>query len=100
VRRKVSSGRAVLATAGRFWRRETLTMRIRHLLAALAALTLSATLVQPVMADKHHKNQNYKNQNYNHQNYKHQNYQHDYKHKQKNYGHHYGQQKYKHQNAQ
>jgi hypothetical protein len=91
VRRKVSSGRAVLVAAGRFWRRETLTMRIRHLLAALAALTLSATLVQPVMADKHHKHQNYQ-----HQNYKHQNYQHDYKNKNKNYGHHYGQQKYKH----
>ena len=69
-------------------------MRIRHLLAALAALTLSAALVQPVMADKHHK----------HKNKKHQNYQLDDKYKHKNYGHHYGQQKqkykhpYKHKN--
>jgi len=30
-------------------------MRIRNLLAALAALTLSANLVQPVMAATHHK---------------------------------------------
>ena len=36
-------------------RKETLTMRIRNLLAALAALTLSANLVQPVMAATHHK---------------------------------------------
>jgi lipopolysaccharide export system protein LptC len=61
-------------------------MRIRHLLAALAALTLSATLVQPVMADKHHKNQNYQHQNYKHQNYKHQSYQHDYKHSRRTMG--------------
>ena len=35
-------------------RKEMLTMRIRNLLAALAALSLSATLAQPVMAATHH----------------------------------------------
>lgn len=65
-------------------------MRTRNLLAALAALTLSATLVQPVMAKQKNKNKSYK------QDYKHQNYQRDYKgDKHWNPGHHYGQQEYK-----